>query len=237
MYSAYKLNKQGDNIQPWRTPFLIWKQSVVPCPVITVASWPAYRFLKRQVRWSGTPISFRIFQFILIHTVKGFGIVMENYSTTSEFYLIGLSSFLCHVLPHHVLNLFSCVWLSTTLWTAARQAPLSMGFSWQEFWSGFPCLPPGDLPNSGIKITSLTSNLHQQAGSLPLVPPRKPPSLTLYLTVYNTLSLSFPFFSPPSFLNLSLFSIIFIFFLCLLEIFTVLFYPASHLIKEYTFSC
>ena len=52
MYSAYKLNKQGDNIQPWRTPFPIWNQSVVPCPVLTVASWPAYRFLKRQIRWS-----------------------------------------------------------------------------------------------------------------------------------------------------------------------------------------
>ena len=37
MYSAYKLSKQGDNIQPWRTPFPIWNQSVVPCPVLTVA--------------------------------------------------------------------------------------------------------------------------------------------------------------------------------------------------------
>ena len=46
MYSAQKLNKQGDNIQPWRTPFPIWNQSVVPCPVLTVASWPTYRFLK-----------------------------------------------------------------------------------------------------------------------------------------------------------------------------------------------
>ena len=76
MYSAYKLNKQGDNIQPWCTPFPIWNPSVVPCPVLTVASWPAYRFLKRQVRWSDMPISFRIFHsFIVIHTVKGFGIV------------------------------------------------------------------------------------------------------------------------------------------------------------------
>ena len=58
MYSAYKLNKQGDNRQPWRTPFPIWNQSVVPCPVLTVASWPAYRFLSRQVRWSGIPIPF-----------------------------------------------------------------------------------------------------------------------------------------------------------------------------------
>ena len=48
MDSAYKLNKQGDNIQPWRTPFPFWNQSVVPSPVLTVASWPAYRFLKRQ---------------------------------------------------------------------------------------------------------------------------------------------------------------------------------------------
>ena len=65
MDSAYKLNKQGDNIQPWHTPFPIWNQSVVPCPVLTVASWPTYRFLKRQVRWSGIHISFRIFHSLL----------------------------------------------------------------------------------------------------------------------------------------------------------------------------
>ena len=60
MYSAYKLNKQGDSIQPWRTPFPIWNQSVVPCPVLTVASWPVYRFLKRQIRWSACiPIPLR----------------------------------------------------------------------------------------------------------------------------------------------------------------------------------
>ena len=68
IYSAYKLNEQGDNIQPWRTPFPIWNQSVVPCPVLTVASWPAYRFLKKQVRWSGISISFRIFHSLLWST-------------------------------------------------------------------------------------------------------------------------------------------------------------------------
>ena len=68
MFSAYKVNKQGDNIQPWRTPFPLWNQSVVPCPVLTVASWPAYRFLKRQVRWSGIPISFRILHSLLWST-------------------------------------------------------------------------------------------------------------------------------------------------------------------------
>ena len=55
MNSACKLNKQDDNIQPWRTPFPIWNQSVVPCPVLTVASWPVYRFLRRWLRWSVFP--------------------------------------------------------------------------------------------------------------------------------------------------------------------------------------
>ena len=53
MYSAHKLNRQGDNIQPWPTPFPVWDQSAVSCAVLTVAPWPAYRFLRRQIRWSG----------------------------------------------------------------------------------------------------------------------------------------------------------------------------------------
>ena len=75
MNSAHKLNKQGDNIQPWRTPFKIWNQSVVLCPVLSFASWPAYQFLRRQAKWSGIPISLRIFQFVVIHTDKGFSVV------------------------------------------------------------------------------------------------------------------------------------------------------------------
>ena len=43
-----------------------------------------------------------------------------------------------------VLSRFSYVHLRATLWTVARQAPLSMGFSRQEYWSGLPCPPPGD---------------------------------------------------------------------------------------------
>ena len=68
MYSPYKLNKQGDNIQPWCTPFPILDHFIVPCPVLTVASWPAHRFLRRQVRWSGIPISWRIFHSLLWFT-------------------------------------------------------------------------------------------------------------------------------------------------------------------------
>ena len=49
---------------------------------------------------------------------------------------------------------FSRVWLFATLWTLTLQAPLSMGLSRQEYWSGLPCLPSGDLPNPRIKPTS-----------------------------------------------------------------------------------
>ena len=53
---------------------------------------------------------------------------------------------------------FSHVWLFAIRWTIVRQAPLSMGFSRQESWSGLPCLPPGDLPNPGIEPESLASS-------------------------------------------------------------------------------
>ena len=53
-----------------------------------------------------------------------------------------------------MLSHFSRVRLFVTLWIAARQAPLSMGFFRQEYWSGLPCPPPGDLPDSEIKPTS-----------------------------------------------------------------------------------
>ena len=61
MYSAHKLNKQGENIQPGCTPFPTWNKSVVPCPVLTVASWRVHRVLRRQVKWFGISISWRIY--------------------------------------------------------------------------------------------------------------------------------------------------------------------------------
>ena len=61
---------------------LILNQSFVPCLVLTVASWLAYRFLRRQVRWSGTPISLRIFQVCCDpHSPRGFSIVKKVEST------------------------------------------------------------------------------------------------------------------------------------------------------------
>ena len=69
-----------------------------------------------------------------------------------------------------MLNRFSCVQLFGTLWTVAHQASLSMGFSRQEYWSGLPCPPPGDLPDPGIEPVSLAL----QADSLPLSHWRSP---------------------------------------------------------------
>ena len=56
-----------------------------------------------------------------------------------------------------MLSRFSRVQLFVTLWTVARQAPLPMGFSRQEYWSGLPFPSPGDVPRPGIKPESLTS--------------------------------------------------------------------------------
>ena len=70
-----------------------------------------------------------------------------------------------------MLNRFSRVWFCVTLWTAAWQAPLSIEFSRQGYWRGLLCPPPGDLPEPGIKLESLMSNLFWQVGSLPLAPP------------------------------------------------------------------
>ena len=56
-----------------------------------------------------------------------------------------------------MLSHFSCVQLFATLWTVARQAALSIGFSRQEYWSGLPCPPPGDLPDPGLEPISLIS--------------------------------------------------------------------------------
>ena len=77
----------------------------------------------------------------------------HNFSFLIGKYLgLELMNFICAVLSR-----FSHVQLFATLWTVAHQAPLSMGFSRQEYWCGLPYLPPGDLPNPGSKSPSLDS--------------------------------------------------------------------------------
>ena len=75
-----------------------------------------------------------------------------------------------------MLSHFSCVRLFAALWTVTHQAPLSMGFSRQEYWSGLPCPPLGDLPDQGIEaitlkfkvtlVAQLVENLQANAGDV-----------------------------------------------------------------------
>ena len=77
MYSAYALNKQGDNIQPRHTLFPVWNQPIVLCLFLTFVSWSAYGFLRRQISqvvWYSRLLR-NFAQFVVSHTVKGFGIV------------------------------------------------------------------------------------------------------------------------------------------------------------------
>ena len=72
----------------------------------------------------------------------------------------------CTYLHMCVVRNFNCVQLFATIWTVTHQAPLSMGFSRQEYWSGLPCppfIPPRDLPHPGTEPTFL-SLLHWQVG-------------------------------------------------------------------------
>ena len=77
-----------------------------------------------------------------------------------------------------LLSCFSHVQLYATLWTATHQAPLSMGFSRQEYWSRLPCPPPEDLPNPGTEPASSAL----QVASLPTEPPGNPPRKYLLLS-------------------------------------------------------
>ena len=86
----------------------------------------------------------------------------------------------CVYMTMLLLCLFSCVQLFVTLWTVALQAPLSMEFSRQEYWSGLPFPSPGYLPNPGIKPPSPAL----QADSLPSELPQKP--------IYGTVTVDKP---------------------------------------------
>ena len=81
----------------------------------------------------------------------------------------------------------SCVQLFVTPWTVAYQAPLSMGFSRQEYWNGLPFLSPGDLPDPEIKPGSPAL----QADALQSQPPGKPRLLLTTLVLSDSMGLIF----------------------------------------------
>ena len=93
---------------------------------------------------------------------------------------------------------FSHVQLCMTLWAIARQAPLSTGFSRQEYWSGLPFPSPGDLPDPGIEHRSPAL----QVNSLPSEPPESPCPALNTLSTHVTLSTDRRHL-PPSYLHLS----------------------------------
>ena len=99
-----------------------------------------------------------------------------------------------------LLLLFSCfssVCLCETLWTVARQAPLSVEFSRQEYWSGWPFPSPGDLPDTGIEAGSPAL----QAESLPSESPEKPPNTLIFFVIEVQLLISVVLVSTCSEMN------------------------------------
>ena len=92
-----------------------------------------------------------------------------------------------------VLSHFSCAPFFATTWTAVRQAPLFVGFSRQEYWSGLPCPPPGDLPKPGVEPVCLTSPA--LAGRFFTTEPHGKPNLLIYMPYL---------LAPPSSSQLSL---------------------------------
>ena len=107
-----------------------------------------------------------LYFFLLVFSLIKFARFSRNLSVSCSWFKLSILQKICsifffrlHCFPSHACmpTQFSCVWLFVTLWTVAYQAPLSMGFSRQEYWSGLPCPSPGDLPNPGIEPTSLNS--------------------------------------------------------------------------------
>ena len=178
MYTAYKLSKQGDDTQPWCTSFPMWNQSVFPYLVLTVASWPAYRFLRRQVRWSGIPISWRIFH-SLLWTVDGFStscacLSKMNWLTEAITWQFNCKHF--PIIGSRENNVELCQmsqtnWLQPVHWFPDKGAwhfhpwgckiSLHMGL----FWSLNPCV---HVKNSGSQVLKSIRRVKQQEGLLKL---------------------------------------------------------------------
>ena len=152
MCSAYKLNKQGDNIQSSRTPFPVFNQSIVPCLVLNVASWNAYRFLWYSHLFKNFP---QLLWFTESKALASLRKQSRCFSGTLACSMIQWMPAIWFPVPLPFLNsacttrslwfmhywclawriwniifssvqLLSLVWLFATPWIAARQASLSI---------------------------------------------------------------------------------------------------------------
>ena len=152
----------------WKIKKNTWKcQSCQLFMVPWIHQAPLSMEFSRQEYWSGQPFSspgdlpnpgiepsspvFIFFQFCFLSVFTllaslGTGRMCNSIQHTSS----------CQLQFSSVQSL-SHIRLFTTPWIVAHQAPLSVGFSRQEYWSKLPCPPPGDLPDPGIEPTSLMS--------------------------------------------------------------------------------
>ena len=112
------------------------------------------------------------------------GNIIVNSEKLKAFPLRSRTRLGCSCMHAKSLQLWPTLW---DPWTVVYHAPLSMGFSRQEYWSGLPCPPPGDLPDPGVKPASLKTLLHWQPASLPPVPPGKPLRILILSFLFKTL--------------------------------------------------
>ena len=175
--------------------FPIWNCFIVPCPVLTFASWPAHRFLRGQVRWSGIPLSFRILQFVLIHKVKGFGVVNKAEVEV----ILDFSCFFFD--PTHISNLISGSFTfsksSLNIWKFLVHILLELGLEnfehyFASTWDEFNC---------AVVWTSLGIAFLWDGMKPDLEPPWQ--TLSIYRNLRSTISFSFfkMDFSPQNVLN------------------------------------
>ena len=119
--------------------------------------WPSVCLLWRNVYLGLLPI-FWLGSFLILSCISCLYILNINFLSVASFANI-FSHFACclFIFKTCVCAVTSYVRLFAITWSVAHQAPLSMGFSRQEYWSGLPCSLSGDLPNAGIKPVSLMS--------------------------------------------------------------------------------
>ena len=107
---------------------------------------PRYLFKWNKDRFTQNPVYKYLFvQYVVLFTLT---------PKWKQHKCLSLGKSISKMWYRHKWNVISHVWLFATPWTVAHQAPLSMEFSRQEYWSGLPFSSPGDLPNLGIKLGS-----------------------------------------------------------------------------------
>ena len=159
--SAYSCQRLW-NVRLLRSEGRISKVLKIP-PRWSMQQFLSHSLYTAQARWAshtwrtawnpGGPSGsvFRISGLQTLFTIKNKISSVNSYFFLSVLYMI--LNYVC------MLSRFSHVWLFAILWTVALQAPLSIGFSRQEYWSGMPCPPPGDFPDPGMEPASHVSGI------------------------------------------------------------------------------